>query len=298
MAAAPIDRGRTQGLAPIETRNFGHKASHDAAGNSSLFGTDSAGNVLWRDTHTSLSRDQWAGMSVQQRLQILERLPDQQWQAFNQRMVGGQAANVVSPIAPTGLTGKPRATKLPIGTILEAGRPFDDRTRWFISQYQSASNPNERVRQHNANCGPTCVTMAAEAFGRIAPVPARASSNIMQTRYRTGDARSAVEPTTPEGLARAARSYGLKATVVENVTLHKIHQTLAADGLAIVLVRPSYLFPGAHTGHYTVVTAIMNGRVYLNDPAHPTGPISITVGQFERALAQRGAYRMVSVGAR
>jgi hypothetical protein len=62
-------------------------------------------------------------------------------------------------------------------------------------------------------------------------------------------------------------------------------------------VVPTYLDPAASAGHFTVVTAVKDGMVYLNDPGNPQGPMAIPAATFLGCWQQRAGF-MVSVGAR
>jgi ABC-type bacteriocin/lantibiotic exporter with double-glycine peptidase domain len=167
-----------------------------------------------------------------------------------------------------------------------------------MSQYPSRSNPREDVRRHNANCGPTSVAMIARAFGAIRPTRAQVDDTIETVRKRGGMPRDQTEGTSVAQLARAARTYGLDADVLGCRGTAAIQKELARGRLVIAHVVPRYLWPNTDTGHYTVVTAIRGGKVYLDDPANPQGPMTVSVRAFNRAIADRGTYVMVSIGAR
>lgn len=71
---------------------------------------------------------------------------------------------------------------------------------------------------------------------------------------------------------------------------------IAKGRLPIVHVRPRYLFPGTDGGHYTGVTAVRDGKVYLNDSASKTGPIVSSEAAFNEAIRGRGTFAMISAG--
>lgn len=170
------------------------------------------------------------------------------------------------------------------------------RKSWFISQYPSRSNPREDQRVQNANCGPTSVAMVARAFGRLKITSKQADNAIEAVRKRGDMGRDQTDGTAIFQLARAARSYGLEAVAKPSPDLAAINAELQAGRLVIAHVVPRYLWPSTDTGHWTVVTAIKHGRVYLNDPANPAGPMSVDAAAFMAAIARRGTYRMLSVG--
>ncbi|HEY9899517.1 MAG TPA: C39 family peptidase [Pantanalinema sp.] len=169
----------------------------------------------------------------------------------------------------------------------------------FVSQYRSASNTGEDASRANGNCGPASLTIVAEAFGKRSVTPGNANSAIEDTRRRMGAGTSNASEyngTSYDQLVKGAKSYGLDSAVLYG-GLEKLKAELAKGRLVIAHLRPSYLFPNSTSGHYTVVTKVENGRVYMHDPANPKGPMSITVAQFTKAQAQRGAYGLISLGA-
>lgn len=175
-------------------------------------------------------------------------------------------------------------------------KPPSDTGRWFISQYRSASNTQEDASR-NGNCGPTSLTMVAEAFHKISVTPASANAAIEATRRRMGAGTtqaSEYEGTSYEQLLRGAKSYGLDAKVLYG-KIDAIKQELAKGRLVIAHVRPDYLFPGTTSGHYTVVTKIEGGKVYLNDSANAKGRTVISEAAFLKAQAGRGTYGLISI---
>lgn len=169
----------------------------------------------------------------------------------------------------------------------------------FVSQYRSTSNTSEDASRANGNCGPASLTIVAEAFGKRSVSPGNANSAIEDSRRRMGAGTSNASEyngTSYAQLVNGAKSYGLDATVLYG-GLDKLKAELAKGRLVIAHVRPSYLFPNSTSGHYTVVTKVADGRVYMHDPANPSGPMSISVAQFTKAQAQRGAYGLISLGA-
>ncbi len=175
--------------------------------------------------------------------------------------------------------------------------PPADTARYFHAQYRSASNTNEDAAR-NGNCGPTSLTMIAEAFKKIKVTPSSANSAIEETRRRMGagtSQSSEYEGTSYEQLLRGAKSYGLDAKVYYG-KIDVLKKELAKGRLVIAHLRPSYLFPGTTSGHYAVVTKVAGGKVYMNDPANPKGQTVLSESTFLRAQRERGAYGLVSVG--
>ena len=175
------------------------------------------------------------------------------------------------------------------------GPPHETREAWFLSQQRGIYNPNEDVLG-NGNCGPAAVTMVARAFGKIATDAAGVDAAVEESRRRVGDGMDEKQGTSIAGLQRALRSYGLEAEVKSSPrTIDLIAGELAQGKLVIAHVKATYLWgPNARTGHYTVVTAIKDGRVYLNDSSSKTGPIDVSIAEFERAIAARGTYTIIS----
>lgn len=186
------------------------------------------------------------------------------------------------PSAPSAPTSKPSSGKL------------SDPQSFFVSQYKSVSNSQEDT-PNNGNCGPTSLTMVAMAFKKLSVSPKSADDAIEGTRRRMGASSSQYDGTSYAELQRGAQSYGLNAKVLYG-GLDVIRSQLKEGRLVIAHVRPNYLFPKTTSGHYTVVTKIENGRVYLNDPANPKGPMSISEAQFLEAQKLRGAYGLISIG--
>ncbi|MFN3431535.1 MAG: peptidoglycan-binding protein [Candidatus Sericytochromatia bacterium] len=177
------------------------------------------------------------------------------------------------------------------------GSPHDRRDQWFFSQQPTSRwNPNEDAAG-NGNCGPTAVTMVAKAFGKINPDAAGADAAIEETRRRTGDSRSEYQGTSFAGLVRAAQSYGLAPEMRYNMrTIEQVEAELAKGNLVIAHVKATYLRANPTSGHYTVVTAVKDGRVYLNDSSNKEGPMSISIAEFWTAVKARGTYAMISIG--
>lgn len=192
------------------------------------------------------------------------------------------------PKAPPKPKPKPSAPKAPPA----------DTTRYFLSQYRSASNTREDAPS-NGNCGPASLTMVAEAFRKISVSAQSANAAVEATRKRMGagtSQSSEYNGTSYEQLVRGAKSYGLDAKVYYG-KLDVIKTELAKGRLVIAHVRPSYLFPGTTSGHYAVVTKIAGGKVYMNDPANPRGQTVLSESTFLRAQKERGAYGLISIGA-
>jgi predicted double-glycine peptidase len=167
----------------------------------------------------------------------------------------------------------------------------------FISQYRSASNSNEDAAR-NGNCGPTSLTMIAEAFGKIAVTPGSANKAIEETRRRMGagtSQSSEYNGTSYAQLQQGAKSYGLSSKVVYG-SIAEIQKELKQGRLVIAHVRPDYLFPGTTSGHYAVVTKIAGDKVYMHDPANAKGPMVVSVATFKKAQSGRGTWGLVSVG--
>lgn len=167
----------------------------------------------------------------------------------------------------------------------------------FVSQYRSSSNTREDAPS-NGNCGPTSLTIIAEAFGKLKVTPDNANRVIEDTRRRMGagtSQSSEYNGTSYEQLLRGAKSYGLNGRVVYG-SIKEVQNELKQGRLVIAHVRPSYLFPGTTSGHYAVVTKIDGDKVHMHDPANPKGPMTVSVATFKKAQAGRGTYGLIAIG--
>ena len=169
------------------------------------------------------------------------------------------------------------------------------RASWFIAQLGGLSNPYEDVA-NNQNCGPTAVAMIAKAFGRLPVGPAGADAAIEETRARMGATPDELQPTDTAQLVAGAESFGLRASHLVNADLATLQAELAAGKLPIACVVPKYLDPAATFGHFTVVTAVRDGLVYLNDPGNTQGPMAVPVSMFMDCWQQKMGH-LVSIGA-
>lgn len=188
------------------------------------------------------------------------------------------------------------ALGIKVEEVAAAGSLHQHRESWFISQFSSRYNPNEDT-PGNGNCGPASLTMVAKAFGKINPTAGQADAAIEESRRRMGDSRSEHDGTSVEGIARGARSYGLNAKVSWNANASTIAGELGKGRAVIVhgiYIRPDGSLSGS--GHYYVVTAIKDGKAYLNDPAYSGGPRVVSVNTLMTSIKKRGTYGMISIG--
>jgi predicted double-glycine peptidase len=81
--------------------------------------------------------------------------------------------------------------------------------------------------------------------------------------------------TRPEGLARAAKALGFQAEVRDNVSFDDLKGWLAKGAPVIVD------WWSTDEGHYSVVTAIRDGHVYMKDPELGTER-ALPMAEFER----------------
>ena len=181
------------------------------------------------------------------------------------------------------------------GTAPASGSPHDRRHAWFLSQQPTAAfNPNEDVAG-NGNCGPSSVTMIARPFGMLDITAAQVDAANEDTRRRMGESADEKKGTSFAGIERGLESYGLNAEVKGAPNyIEAIQAELARGRLVIAHVRATYLRPNATTGHYTVVTKIENGQVYLNDSSNKGGPIVISVDAFMAGVRARGTFAYVT----
>lgn len=81
--------------------------------------------------------------------------------------------------------------------------------------------------------------------------------------------------TKPLGLARAARALGFQAEVQDNSSLDDVKKWLS-EGVPVIVDWWS-----TDEGHYSVVTAVQDGSVYMKDPELGTER-TLTMADFER----------------
>jgi hypothetical protein len=275
------DAGKTWGN-PTYKRdlNFGHEQGTDGH----LLTATPTGQVLWGDSHTALTSDQWANMPPFQHAEVLARLPAEHRAAFELTMAGGMGTKAHAE-PPTATTHGPTTGPHP-----ESPVPGDP-SRYFICQYPSATNSQESVA-NNGNCGPTSLLMAAMAFGKTHPDAAHAHEGILDVRRRGGASleeraghNSAVS--LPE-LERAATSFGLQARQMGDAHLDHVQQELATGHLVVALVKPGFYSHSHSAGHYVLITGMHNGKVQLNDPSRSHGPIEVARADFEQAFDAKG----------
>jgi Ca2+-binding EF-hand superfamily protein/predicted double-glycine peptidase len=173
----------------------------------------------------------------------------------------------------------------------------DSRNQWWISQYGGSSNPNEDVTGwDNANCGPTSLTMAARAFGKLDLKPGEVDAAIERSRRLMGDAQSERDGTSGTGIARGAEAYGLDADVIPDANVDKIQAELKKGRLPIIngnVIRPDGSYGG---GHFYVVTKIENGQAYLADPYSKTGPSVVSTDRLMTSINGHFLGQMISIG--
>lgn len=186
------------------------------------------------------------------------------------------------------------ALGIKVEETVASGSLHERRGSWFISQFSSRYNPNEDT-PGNGNCGPASLTMVAKAFGKINPTAKQADAAIEESRRRMGDSRSEHDGTSVEGIARGARSYGLDAKVTWNANTSTIAAEIA-KGRAVIVHGTYIRRDGTYSsGHYYVVTAIKDGKAYLNDPAYSDGPRVVSVDALMTSIKKRGTFGMISI---
>lgn len=204
-----------------------------------------------------------------------------------------RAKDAVQHLIPGGPKA-PTQTTVPV-TADTVAELHDSRTSWFMSQTHGVYNSNEDT-WGNSNCGPTSLAMIAKAFGKISPGPEGVDAAIEDARRRMGQSQNERDYTSTTGLVKGAQSYGLSAAAKHADSLATIQSELNANRLVIASVVPKYLSPlSIGGGHFTVVTAIKDGKVYLNDPWRNNGPMVVDAKVFEDALKSRTG-TIVSIG--
>jgi hypothetical protein len=157
---------------------------------------------------------------------------------------------------------------------------------FFVSQFRSDTNRNEDVAG-NGNCGPTSLTMAAMAFGKVRVTADTANDVIEQTRQAMTGKNNEKSGTSFAQLKKGAEAYGLSARQTGG-SLEALQTELSAGRLPIVLLSPREFRTSTSTGHYVVVTKIDAQGVHCNDPALKNGPTVIPTAGFLKGWKARG----------
>lgn len=160
---------------------------------------------------------------------------------------------------------------------------------YFITQYTHPRYHPETVPLYNANCGPTSLAMALEAFGKA---PTNLTQNreelILAVREAMTGSRDSNSWTYPSQFPRAASKFGLQAQIVQGGAAGVLAQLAIPGRMVIVNVNPSPAYATKLTynldgGHFALVTGFDGDKVFLNDPL-AEGPMTITRAQLETAL--------------
>jgi len=160
---------------------------------------------------------------------------------------------------------------------------------FFITQYTNAKYHPEVVPLYNANCGPTSLAMAIEAFGKA---PDTRLDNreelILAVREAMTGSRDSSSWTYPAQFPKAARQFGLEAQLVQGGATGVLSQLAIPGRMVIVNVNPSPAYASRLTytldgGHFALVTGFDGDKVFLNDPL-ADGPMTITRDQLDTAL--------------
>lgn len=85
---------------------------------------------------------------------------------------------------------------------------LDEPDRFFLTQFKSGTNPKEDTAK-NGNCGPSCLVMAARAFGKFLIHPGQADAAIEDARLRMTGSVNEKAGVSVGQIARGARSLGL-----------------------------------------------------------------------------------------
>lgn len=160
---------------------------------------------------------------------------------------------------------------------------------FFITQYTHPRFHPETVSLYNANCGPTSLAMALEAFGK-APVSEaeKREELILAVREAMTGARDSASWTYPAQFPKAARQFGLDAQIVQGGAAGVLAQLAIPGRMVIINVNPSPAYAAKLTytldgGHFALVTGFDGDKVFLNDPL-ADGPMAITRAQLDQAL--------------
>ncbi|MBC7544383.1 MAG: C39 family peptidase [Candidatus Sericytochromatia bacterium] len=176
----------------------------------------------------------------------------------------------VGHTAPARVTTSPPVSPAPAtGTDSDKHRStavMTDPYRYFVTQFRSECNLREPAG-NNGNCGPSCVVMAAMAFGRLTGSPATASRLVQTVRLEATGRVDAGEATSVEQLAKGAQHYGFVATPARHSSMAALTACVQAGGMGICCVKPGLFDPSYRSaGHYVLVTAIDVAGVHISDP--------------------------------
>jgi len=209
-----------------------------------------------------------------------------------------------------------------LGSVREPSKPgqpssvLDHPQRWFISQVKSKKY-NSREDDGSGNCGPTCLTMIARAFGKVNGGAGKMDSAIEHTRRDKMRAGSDEDFGTSLGqIKNGAKRYGLKthtqyghgANVSRKLddTLGHIKDNLAKGRPVIVhgvMIRSEHDARASKYGsggHYFVVTKISKNKdgrwvAHLNDPNWPDGPRTVSLSRLRESIRRRGTFATLAV---
>lgn len=194
---------------------------------------------------------------------------------------------------------------------------LDHPNRWFISQTKTRKY-NSREDDGSGNCGPTCLTMAAKAFGKVNGGAWKMDQAIEHSRRKAMHAgRDEDYGTSIYQIKHGAEEhYGLKAKLQHghgsNVT-RKLNDTIdhikanlekgrpvIVHGVMIRSMHDSRASKYGEGGHYFMVTKIAKNKhgewvAHLNDPAWPDGPRTVPLSRVRESIRRRGTFATLAV---
>lgn len=172
---------------------------------------------------------------------------------------------------------------------------------YFLTQFRSPYNPDGPAS--SANCGPTSLAMALEAFGKAPPGgnPADPEQFIEKTRLAMTGADDITSDTTVDQVLKGATGSGLQAQIVSGVSA--VEAAVQAGKFVVLAGDPTAYEGGlsdaryAHFdgGHFILVTHIDGNSVTIDDPLSKVGALTISRQQLEAFMAYQGWYTGVAV---
>jgi len=111
-------------------------------------------------------------------------------------------------------------------------------------------------QEKSITCGPACVRMVT------------AYNNILYSEIKLEDAcETSWLGNTCEELASGAQKLGFMSTVLENITLDTLKDSLEKGVPIIALLDPSILYGGiSGFGHFVVIIGLEKDAIYYHDP--------------------------------
>ncbi|MBS1957324.1 MAG: hypothetical protein JST89_24260 [Cyanobacteria bacterium SZAS-4] len=169
------------------------------------------------------------------------------------------------------------------------GQVVGDPNSYFISQFKSQFNPNNRDYK-NENCGPTSLAMAIKHFGGTLPGgnPEDPQKLIEKTIKAMGFNGKLTKGTSASDITRGAQLAGLKTDNIKGI--EELNQALAENKQVILFGNPSrsfaakfnrsvYVSPGTGDHWLLIAGRSSDGGYIVDDPLSLTGAVTRSAKQ-------------------